>query len=386
MHNMNNKNNANNRKFKVLRVGMTYPRDNTPGIGLHGYYYSMYSDYDELILTAKRDGIKPNNRMGVKVVELEASNPRLGTYNESQLQRAMSFVKKLYGQLNFLSKAKPYIRDFCPDIIHVFSPIPLLCGIYARRKCGTKIVMSLHGSDALRMGEVKLLGKLLSIPDAIAIVGDDMVDMLPKDAKIKKPVTCIGNGVDLTVFNNRHEDRKEQFVHVANLRWQKGQQYLIEGFAKFFRNHPGYKLVIIGEGEERESLVNLCANLGVSKNVDFRGTQGREHIANELNRSKAFVLTSVTEGFPKVIIEAMATGTPVISSDVGNVKKVVGDSGYIFQTKDSSAVCAAMERIIESDTQWQTLSNRAEKYAQQYSWESVVERLDIIYRDVLGEH
>ncbi|MDO4556880.1 MAG: glycosyltransferase, partial [Lachnospiraceae bacterium] len=148
---------------------------------------------------------------------------------------------------------------------------------------------------------------------------------------------------------------------------------------------PDFKLVIIGDGDERAKLESLCVELGVGAAVEFRGTQGRQYISDELNKSVAFVLTSVSEGFPKVIIEAMATGTPVIASDSGNVKNVIGDYGIIFPCKNSHAVCSAMNDIINDDQFYKECAKRVEERAQQYSWEHTVEKLDTIYRSLLGE-
>lgn len=374
------------KKLKMLRVGVTYPNENLPGAGLHPYYHSMYSDYDETIIIAKQSGEKPQNREGVRLIELDLNNTALGKYQENIFARLFKMIRKYHEYNLYAKRARKYIDEVKPDIVHVYSPMPIKCGMYARKKYGSCIVMSLHGSDALRMGKVTFLGKyLLSIPDAVVVVGENMIETLPSDAKLHRPIECIGNGVDLQMFTNQHKLREKQFIHVGNLRWQKGQEYLIRGFAEFHSSHPDYKLIMIGEGEEREKLQALCATLGVQDAVQFKGTQGRQYIADELNKSKAFVLTSVSEGFPKVIIEAMAAGTPVISSDVGNVKAVLQDSGFIFPAKDSVAVCEAMEKVQVSDGVWQTLSNKAETYARQYSWVGVAKKLDDIYRSCLNE-
>ncbi len=370
-----------NNKLKMLRICSTYPRDIAPGMGQHAHYYSMYSDYDELIITLKRDGVLPKNREGVRLIEIEASEHKLGGYNDSKLKRLFAFIRKFSNVCDFRKKAKKYIKEFNPDIVHLFAPIHLPTAMYAKKKCGAKILMSLHGSDALRIGKVKAFKKLLTIPDAVVVVGENMVDMLP-DIKLKRPIQCIGNGVDLSTFKNTHQNREKLFVHVANLRWQKGQQYLINGFAEFSKSHPDYKLSIIGSGEEHDKLADLCKELNIQDKVDFKGTLGREAIAEELNRARAFVLTSVTEGFPKVIIEAMATGTPVISSDVGNIKNVVGESGIIFPAEDSLAVCNAMVEIAETDN-WDNFSALAEEKGLNYGWEKVVKLLDEIYLELL---
>lgn len=371
-------------KLRVLRIGMTYPRDVSPGIGLHMFYHSLYSEYDELIITAKREGVMPKNRQGVKIVEIENENPKMGTYNQSKIKRFKLFLNKLRSQRSFLNKSKKYIDEFLPDLVHVYSPIPILCGIYARRKYGSKIVMSLHGSDVYRISQTKILGKVLEIPDVVTAVSENMEDALPK-VNLKRPIQYIGNGADLEVFKNNHLNRKKQFIHVANLRWQKGQKYLIEGFAEFLQNHGEYRLLIIGEGEERENLKKRCKELKVENSVVFMGTQGRSFIADQLNESKAFVLTSVTEGFPKVIIESMATGTPIISTDVGNVRRVVGAAGIIIEPKKPEKIREAMEQMIASEEHWNRMSVEGEKNSSQFSWENHVVKLMQVYGQLMEE-
>ena len=368
--------------MRVLRIGMTYPRDISPGTGLHLYYHSLFSKYEEYIITAKRDGIKPENRFGVSIIEIEHKDIQLGSYSENMVVRLYKSFCKIIGLVSFFCKSKKYIRCIRPDIVHIYTPIPVLCAIYAKRKFGSKIIMSLHGSDALRINKVPILKYLLSIPDAIVTVSDNMEDLLPK-SKIKRSIECIGNGVDLDVFFNKNKQRKKQFINVASLRWQKGQEYLLKGFALFLQKYPEYKLIIIGDGELKKDLLALCNKLSIADNVTFLGTIGRSEIAEELNNSKAFVLSSVTEGFPKVVIEAMATGTPVISSDVGNVKKIVSDSGVIFPSKSSNAVCDAMQYIVETND-YQEMSRKAIQYSKQYSWRSNVEKLEAVYDKVMS--
>lgn len=369
--------------IKILRIGMTYPRDNEPGIGQHSRYHSLYSDYDELILTTKREGNLVANRPGVRVVEIDAKNTKLGVYGDGKVKRIVAAIRKIKGQLDFIKLSKPYIDDFKPDLVHVYTPIPIGGAIYAKKKYGAKIIMSLHGSDALRLSKVPFLAKILIIPDAIVTVSENMIDILPP-VKLKRPIINIGNGVDLDIFKPMNRKREKQFIHVANLRWQKGQEYLLEGFGLFCKNHPDYVLKIIGDGEEKNRLLTMCKELDILDKVYFLGTCSRDFIANELNKSQAFVLTSVSEGFPKVIIEAMATGTPVISSDSGNVKQVVGDSGIIFPVKDGKAVARAMEDIISDSECWNKMSAQSKEIATHYGWESHVKKLNAVYEEVLG--
>lgn len=368
--------------MRVLRVDMNYPRDISPGGGQHVYYNSFCSDYDELILISKKNGNLLPNRPGVKIIEINQDEGSLAQYSDNILKKIWAFFGKLIAQYKFLSKSKRYIKEFKPQVVHLYSPIPIFCGIYSKWKFGSKVLISLHGSDMLRISKNNFMGIVFRFADAIVSVSDNTME-LENNSYINKPIRYIGNGVDLKLFKNKHKERKNIFIHIGGLRWQKGQEYLLHGFALFLKDKKDYILEIIGDGPRRKELEDLCCQLNISDNVVFEGIQGREQIVDMLNVSKAFVLTSVSEGFPKVIIEAMATGTPVISSDVGNVKSVIMDSGIIFPQKSPDAVADAMKQIVSSQEEWIRHSSLSEKYSEEYSWEMQAKKLHHIYNEIL---
>ena len=198
--------------------------------------------------------------------------------------------------------------------------------MYCRVRFGSKYVMSLHGTDAIRIKHGRAMRFLLRFPDVVVTVGESMRADL-EGVKTKAPIECIGNGVDTAQFVNEKYRRKKQIIQVGSFRWQKGKQYLIEAFAKFHARHSDYRLVLVGDGPLRAEMEKLASQLGIRDSVDFLGVQDRQAIAEHLNHSIAFVLSSVSEGFPKVIYEAMATGTPVIATRVAGVESVIKDSG-----------------------------------------------------------
>ncbi len=368
--------------MKVLRVAMTYPRDIEQGVGQHAFYHALHSDNEEMIITSKRPGKMLENREGVRLVEIDFENVALGKYSESKLKRAGKFIKKAKSQKYFLDKAKAYIDEFKPEIVHLYSPIPILCGMYAKRKYGSRMVISLHGSDALRISRNPIFKSLLNKADAVVSVSESMEEQL-KEAGFKGEVKCIGNGVDLNTFACKDMDRKKQFVHVGNLRWQKGQEYLIKAFHEFSKVIPGYTLIIIGAGEREEELKALAKELELSDSIIFTGSKSREYVAETMNESEAFILTSVTEGFPKVIIEAMATGTPVISTDVGNVKNVVSGAGIVVPSLDVDGIAEAMQELVRDKEKWTKCSEEGLMLSRNYSWSKNQDRLQSIYEELL---
>lgn len=367
-------------KMRILRVSMSYPRKEMPGIGLSSYYHAYYSKDDNMIITALKEGHIIQNKPEVKVVEVPICNTTLGKLDESILKKTYRLLKKIFSQIMFLLKSIKYIERYKPEIVHVYSPIPILIGLYCRIRFNSGVIMSLHGTDVERIVSSKLLSKLLKIPDAVVAVSNSMRKKLHEE-KIMYRIQYMGNGFDKKVFYNKNIKRKDQLINIANLRWQKGQDYLIGAFAKLHEFYPNYNLVIIGDGDYREKLENLVDEFDIGENVVFKGICSRETINDELNISKGFVLSSVIEGSPKVILEAMATGTPVVSTDVGNVRSVVRDCGIIVIPQNVEALYKAMSTIVET-SDWGKMSKKAEQYSNEYTWENVGKRLKKIYDEV----
>jgi len=366
--------------MKILRVSISYPREEMPGIGLSAFYHAHYSSEENMIITSYREQKKIDCKPGLRIVEIPLASSSLGSVNETFLRRVRKTIRKSLSQIGFLFRSTKHIREYKPDVVHIYSPIPIMVGVYCKFRFKSRLVMSLHGTDVERVVSSKIFSFLLRIPDAVLLVSDSMERKLQGKKGIKR-VFYMGNGFNSNEFYNMNLHRENKFVHVASLRWQKGQEYLIEAFASFCKEYPAYKLVIFGDGELKSDLLELCKRKGISNNVIFEGICSHREINNELNTAKAFILSSVIEGSPKVVLEALATGTPVISTDVGNVKSTVKDAGIVVPSKDSESLYRAMKEVVETDA-WNALSIRAEKYSLDYTWDKVAKRLEDIYSKI----
>lgn len=139
-----------------------------------------------------------------------------------------------------------------------------------------------------------------------------------------------------------------RFVNVAILDERKNQRMLIEAFAAQFRDRSDCRLVVAGDGPLRAALAALTEELGVDDRVDIRGFLDRNEVVELLDESHAFVLSSHSETFGVVVVEAMARGLPVVSSDIDGTREIVTeDNGLLFPPGDKEALGRAMERIID---------------------------------------
>lgn len=369
--------------MKILRVSNSFARENLPGSGLSCYYHCKYSSDENLVLTAYKEGSILDVGDNVQVEQIKISNFELGKIKQPASKALLNFFLKAYVQFIFLVKSYRYIKRFKPDLVHVYTPIPLLIGLYCKYRYKSTLVMSLHGTDVERIISSKIFRKILNLPDAVLSVSETTINRI-RSKGIKTDIIYMGNGYSKKEFNFKNYKRKNQFVHIGNLRWQKGQQYLIESFAKFVKIHSDFKLIIIGDGNERDNIEKMIERLSISEKVILMGVQPRNVVSEILNESKFFILTSLFEGSPKVVLEAMATGTPVISTDVGNVRKVIKDSGIIVPIRDSELLYKGMIDINE-DSNWTLMSEKAIEYSGNYTWDAVSTRLDQIYSSLIKQ-
>src|SRR5690554_1972530 len=140
-----------------------------------------------------------------------------------------------------------------------------------------------------------------------------------------------------------------QFINVAILDKRKNQKLILDAFAKKFKGEPKFKLVIAGDGKLLESLRQQAKSLGISDQCQILGFQSREKIIELLDESHCFVLSSHSETFGVVIIEAMARGLPAISSRIDGPTEIINDmNGYLFEPDNANDLAEKMSEMVEN--------------------------------------
>jgi glycosyltransferase involved in cell wall biosynthesis len=361
--------------MKILRVSPSYARYNKPGSGYNAYYHSKNSLDQVLIITTKQKEQLINDLNNVEIIEVSTFNSNLGKIDSNFLIRQIRLTMKIISQFLFFIQSIKFIKKFKPNVVHVYTPIPAIIALYCKMKYKSSIFISLHGTDMLRIQKNKLFQNLIRKFDDVLVVSEDMIETLNK---YDISATYIGNGYDeRNYYRDRNVIREPIIINVGNLRWQKSQKTLIKAFEIFVKKYPEFKLNIVGEGELRIELEQLIYDLSLEKKIKLIGYLHPKEINQLLNRSKIFVLSSSTEGSPKVILEAMATGTVVVSTNVGNVLNTIKDSGIVVSSENPYELYIAMEKILICN--YDELSNKAIDYSKEFSWENVRKRLKEVY-------
>ena len=199
-------------------------------------------------------------------------------------------------------------------------------------------------------------------------------------------ISVLRNGVDLTLFHP--EDRfsaraslgvvRFALASVGNLIQTKGHDLVIRALAEL----PDVQLFIAGGGPERSVLERLATKLGVADRVTFLGVCSQEELSVLYSAVDCLVLASAREGWPNVLLEAMACGTPLVASDVGGVPEIVDapEAGVLMDECSAGGIVRAVVRLR------QALPNReaTRAYAEQFSWNSTTEGQLALFNQLLG--
>jgi teichuronic acid biosynthesis glycosyltransferase TuaC len=167
-------------------------------------------------------------------------------------------------------------------------------------------------------------------------------------------VAVIPNGVDLKLFDVMERERvrnslklsgQSRIVLTIGTQDQvKGTKYLIEAFDMLRKRKMEHLLLIlIGDGPLRRSLISMSKEFGICESVVFLGKRPHDELPLWLNAADVFCLPSLREGYPNVVLEALACGVPVAATDVGGIPEMINDNGILSPPGDSKTLCENLE-------------------------------------------
>lgn len=199
------------------------------------------------------------------------------------------------------------------------------------------------------------------------------------------------NGVDLNLFHpseTRTPVRKDLGIPehaplvgtVANFSFEKGYPYLLHAISEVFAQHPEAWFLFVGSGPLEEEIKAKCRQIPRSRQIVFAGY--RFDIPDLLRAMNIFTLASVTEGFPNVVLEAMAMGKPVVATRVGGIPELVesGHDGLLVAAKDGHALARAILSLVrDPDRAWIIGRAAQEKIGKNFTREGMIRRYEAFY-------
>jgi glycosyltransferase involved in cell wall biosynthesis len=171
---------------------------------------------------------------------------------------------------------------------------------------------------------------------------------------------------------------------VGRLSAQKGHRFLLDATATLLPRRPEARLLIAGDGDLFEDLRGQAARLGISDRVVFAGH--RTDVADVLGALDVFCISSLYEGTPLALFEAMAAGKPVVSTSVDGCREVLEDgvSGLLVPPADAAALAAALDRAAADPDLRAALGRRALEASRRYDVRACVDAMQALYDELLA--
>ena len=280
------------------------------------------------------------------------------------------------------------------DLIHAnWAICGALAGIVGRLR-GKPVITTLRGSDVARATRSWLdravLGMAVRNSRFVVCVSEAMAERLRTQFPHRTAdIHACLNGADEAFFRiDRTASGTSglQVLAVGNLIRLKGFDVLIEAVARA-RHREQMRVCIVGGGPEREPLLALAASLGVSHCFTFAGTVPASDMPKHVSEADVFVLSSRSEGRPNVVVEALAGGLPVISTDLEGVQGMVrnGDTGWLVAVDDTEALAAALDQAVADREELRRRGERARAFAcaRIGTWADTARCYQALFRKVL---
>lgn len=333
-------------------------------------------------------------------VRLALLNPNVH-YHEVNVPEYALFHYQPY-ELALSSKLVDMVKLYGIELLHVHYAIPhAYAGYMAKQMLKDQgiiipMVTTLHGTDITLVGNHPNYKTAVSFSinksDVVTSVSESLKQATYELLDIKKEIEVIPNFIELNKVKNELETNCERSVmahpnerivtHISNFRKIKRIDDVIEVFYKIQQKIPA-KLMMVGDGPERDKAEKLCEKLQISDKVIFFGNSNE--VDKILSYSDLFLLPSETESFGLAALEAMACGVPVISSNSGGLPEVNMDgfSGYLSNVGDISEMAENALRILQNKDTLQTFKQNALESAQKFDIKNILPLYEEVYKKAI---
>jgi glycosyltransferase involved in cell wall biosynthesis len=292
------------------------------------------------------------------------------------------------------------------DLIHAHWSLPQgLLAVICKRVFKIPCVTTFHGSDiyGLKRPIFRSLNRMTIRGSNICTANSSATAQKVREIYGRKDIKIIPMGVNPDIFTKirasddmtvRMDANEEIILFVGRLIDLKGVEYLIRALPRVLQKRPLSKILVVGEGPMKESLVALRDRLNLETKISFEGHVSHDRLSQYFSTARLFVLPSIvnekgeTEGLGVVLLEAMACRVPVIGTDVGGIPDIIydGKTGLLARQKDPQDLGNQMIRLLSDENlRTKIVSNAQDLIQKKFSWEVIADRFIEIYRDLLED-
>jgi L-malate glycosyltransferase len=287
------------------------------------------------------------------------------------------------------------------DLLHVHYAIPHAMVAYITKKIlltegrYVPVITTLHGTDITLVGSNRTFAPVVEFSinksDGVTAVSHSLKADTLKIFNIKTDIKVIHNFIDFKRFSKLNKDHFKKIiapagekilVHTSNFRKVKRVEDVIHIFKQVYEKVP-CKLLLVGDGPERQYLEELCRQIGLCHEIRFLGKQ--DAVEEILAIADLFVIPSANESFGLAALEAMACEVPVLSSNAGGLTEVNihGVTGFVSNIGDVDDMAANAIKLLSNPEMLQEFRKNALEQAQKFDIDNILPQYEAYYEEVM---
>jgi glycosyltransferase involved in cell wall biosynthesis len=390
--------------MRVLQVNHTYERHSGAETCLYDTINILKKDHEVYLFAVGKEEINEGKERVVK---------------ESNF--IVNYLRKFFFSRKINKALKEYIREVRPDVIHLHNHYKYSTSILKALPKDIPTVQTIHDYGLICPTSWAVTKNNLQVcpgeegtgfkcmkncitpghfavsykrnKKRIQLTREKITFLITPSKKLKEYFESFGfkntvylpHFINLELWRPTKQKREEGLiVYVGAITPNKGVNYLIEAMPEIQKEAKA-KLRIIGDGSEKKELEKRAKELGI--NAEFTGKLRPEQVLEQYNKAQVLVMPSIwMEQFGMVGIEAMATGLPVVGSNIGGIPDwlIDGETGYLTKPKDSKDIAEKTIKTLKDKDRWEELSKNAIKRAERYNDEDFKADLENIYKEAIN--
>jgi glycogen(starch) synthase len=384
--------------MRILMVSWEYPPVVIGGLGRHVHHLAtdlVAAGHEVVVLSRRPTGTDPSTHPttdemaeGVRVIAA-AQDPHEFTFGTDMMAWTLAMG-------HAMTRAGFVLRDWQPDIVHAHDWLVAHPAIALAEYFDVPMVSTIHATEAGRhSGWVSgaVSRQVHALESWLVRESDSLITC---SASMREEITAlfgpglaettvIPNGIDTDGWpfaRRQPHGGPAELLYFGRLEYEKGVHDAIAALPRIRRTHPGTTLTIAGDGTQLDFLVEQARKHKVLKATNFVGRVDHAQLLELLHRADAAVLPSHYEPFGIVALEAAATGTPLVTSNIGGLGEAVidGVTGVSCPPRNVAELATAVRRVLDdpATAQRRALAAR-ERLTSDFSWQSVADHTSQVY-------
>ena len=297
-----------------------------------------------------------------------------------------------------------FAKQFQPDIVQVFFGIPAGGGAYLlQKRHKVPYVVFLGGRDVpsrnpdppyyrwLYLLLKPIIRAIWGNASAVVACSDGLRELARETDSVVK-MDVIPDGLDLGRFEPVQRDaypKKVRVLTIGRLIPRKGFQFLIRALPQIIENAKthDFEIEIVGDGPYQGELLRLSEDLGVASHIRFTGSVPYAELPQKYRDADIFILPSLAEGMPLVVLEAMGTGLPIVASRVQGIDELVVEdvNGALFDAGDVDGLARALVKLINAGEGRVEMGKASVERVKPYDWKHIADAYLALYTEILAK-